>query len=110
MDDRLRLLLEEAEKRKKRRVINQERKARFEKHDVKVLREFAGNCGASITFQETGGFLRARITGDELLISDMDRELKQLLLDEDISITFQVEQNLVVMEVVLRTFYVDIKR
>ena len=110
MNDRLKKLLEEAEQIKKKRVVNQERRENFLHNDMKVIREFAANCGAEVSFRDEDGFLRAKIMAPSLIISDMDQELKLLLMDDDISVTFQIKQEQVVMEIVLRTFYVQQRR
>ena len=50
------------------------------------------------------GFIRAKITGDALLISDLDLGMKELIQDENVSVTFQAEDGLVIMEIVIRCF------
>lgn len=106
MDNGLRRLLNAAKEQKQLRIPNQERVFRFKREEEDILRRFAQNCGASCCIQQTDSFIRVKITGDALLISDMDKELKQLLQDEHVSVTLQAEQGKVIMEVVIRCFFV----
>ena len=104
MDEGLRRLIWEAEDRKRNRVTDEKRIKRFEEREERLLREFASNCGAGYEVRRTDGFIRAKITGEALLISDMDVELKRILQDDRLSVTFQAENQNVVMEIVIRCF------
>lgn len=104
MDDGLRRFLEAAKERKEQRMPNQERVRQFEQNEIGILKRFAQHCGAGFSVQKTDSFIRVKLIGEQLLISDLDRELKRLIQDENISIMFQVEENQVVMELVLRCF------
>lgn len=107
MDDRLKHLLEEAEKIKKKRVMNLKRREQFLKHDMKVIHTFAEQNGAEVSVRESDGFVHAMVTAPELVISDLDREVKQLLMDDAVSITFRQKKNQLVMDIILRIFSVD---
>ena len=110
MDEGLRRLIQEAEERKKSRVTDEKRMKRIEEREERLLREFASSCGADFTVRCADGFIRAKITGEALLISDMDVELKRLLQDDRLSVTFQAENQNVVMEVVIRCFSSGVRR
>lgn len=102
MDDGLRRLLQAAKEQGKLRIPNHDRIRRFQREEEKILQRFAKNCDAAYCIQQTDRFLRVKITGDALLISDMDKELKQLLQDENVSVTLQAKQGKVIMEVIIR--------
>ena len=104
MNEGLRHLLEDAEKRRDQRVLDEERLRQFEEREERIFRELAANCGAGLLIRFDRGFIRVEIRGEALLISDMDVALKQILQDEKISVTFQVREHQVVMEVVIRCF------
>ena len=104
MEDGLKRLLRAAEERKQQRNPNQARVRQFEEREAEILREFAGSCGANLSVRLVDGFIRAKITGDALLISDLDLGMKELIQDENVSVTFQAEDGLVIMEIVIRCF------
>lgn len=104
MDDGLRRLLNAAKEQKQLRMPNRDRVCRFKREEEEILRRFAKNCDAAFCIQQTDSFIRVKITGDVLLISDMDNDLKRLLQDENVSVTLQAEQGEVIMEVVIRCF------